>query len=92
VLFCVQMKTSTMTVRIPVELKRRLDRLACSTTRSRAWLAQDAIESYVTLNEWHVQAIHQGMNDADAARFVEHTKIAAWLRTWGGSSEKKPPR
>jgi predicted transcriptional regulator len=81
--------TTTMTVRLPVELKKRMERLARSTSRSRAWLAVDAIETYVSLNEWQVQAIKEGIADADAGRVVPHDEVMAMMRSWGGKKRER---
>ena len=39
-------ETTTMTIRVPVELKAKLDRLAGLTDRSRSYLAAEALEIY----------------------------------------------
>src|SRR5438034_4471105 len=75
--------STTMTVRLPVRLKRRLAVLAETTDRSASFLTVEAIESYVDLNEWQVAAIREGVADADAERFVEHDDVDSWLKTWG---------
>ncbi|MDP1730732.1 MAG: ribbon-helix-helix protein, CopG family, partial [Devosia sp.] len=36
--------TTTITIRVPVEIKQKLDRLAEATKRSRSYLAADALE------------------------------------------------
>ena len=81
-----------MTVRVPVRLKQRLAALAESTDRSASFLAAEALESYVDLNEWQVAAIREGVADADADRFVEHAEVEAWLKTWGRPEAKPRPR
>ena len=84
--------STTMTVRLPVSLRKRLEKLARATTRSRSFLALEALESYVALNEWQIEAIQEGIADADAGRFVDDGKMAAWLGSWGQKAEKAPPR
>lgn len=70
-------QTTTMTIRLPVEAKNRLDALATATERSRAYLAAKAIEEYLDLQEWQIQAIQEAVKEADSptAVFLEHDDV-----------------
>jgi RHH-type rel operon transcriptional repressor/antitoxin RelB len=46
------MNTDTVSVRLARSTKARLQQLAKSTGRSRAYLAAEAIEEYLDINEW----------------------------------------
>ena len=70
---------TTLTVRLPAELKDRLDRLAHVTERSKAWLAVDALQRYVELNEWQIGKIEAGIRAADAGDFATDQQVAAVL-------------
>ena len=84
--------STTLTVRLSPQLKRRLDRLAKATKRSKSFLTLNAIESFVDLNEWQVSAIRDGIKSADAGDLVEHEQVEAWLSTWGTKREAQPPK
>ena len=43
--------TTTLTIRVPANLKRRLDKLARKSKLSKSWLATDAVEQYVAEQE-----------------------------------------
>jgi predicted transcriptional regulator len=58
-------ETTTITVRIPLELKAKLDRLALVTDRSRSFLALEALESYLQYELEIVDGILEGIADAD---------------------------
>ena len=75
-------KTATVTVRLPLEVKERLDRLAGATERSRSWLAQDAIASYVDREEWQIREIEAGVRDADAGDFASPEELEAFMEKW----------
>jgi len=62
--------TAPMTIRLPVELKDRLDKLAEATERSRSWLTQDAVRTYLELQDWQVSEIEGGVREADAGEFA----------------------
>lgn len=84
-----------MTLRLDDETHRRLDRLASSTERSKAFLAAKALNDYLDMNEWQVEEIRQTLEAADRApvsAFVEHRRVTSWLKSWGSESEGEPPR
>ncbi len=76
------MDTSTMTVRLPDEIKKRLDKLAKATDRSKSWLAADAIRSYIELQEWQIQEIKAGVEEADAGKFASDAEVQAVITKW----------
>ena len=82
-----------MTLRLDPGILRRLDQLAQATDRSKAWLAAQAVKTYLDLNEWQIKAITGAVARADRqdAQFVTDEEVDAWLATWGTSKERKPP-
>ena len=80
-----------MTLRLDPGVLRRLDELAQATDRSRAWLAAQAVRTYLDLNEWQIKAIRNAVERADrrGTKFLTHDEVDAWLATWG-SQERKP--
>ena len=77
-------KTSSISLRMPEELAARLDNLAKATDCSRSSLATLAIEEFVALQEWQVEAIKEGIADAEQGRILPHEKAISELETWGG--------
>ena len=51
------MNTETFSVRLDPSAKKRLQKLAKSTGRSRAFLAAEAISAYLDTNEWQISGI-----------------------------------
>ena len=51
------MSTTTLTVRVRPEIAERLKMLSQATQRTKSYLAAEAIEEYLAVQEWHVQAI-----------------------------------
>jgi RHH-type rel operon transcriptional repressor/antitoxin RelB len=72
-----------ISVRVENDLAKRLDRLAKATDRSKSYLAAQAIEEYVALQEWQVQAIQEGIAAAKRGEVVSHDKASAELKRWG---------
>ena len=68
-------ETTTITVRIPVELREKLDRLAATTKRSRSYLAVEALGPYLAYELDIVEGILRGMEDAKAGRVTPHSQV-----------------
>ena len=84
--------SQTMTLRLDPDTLRRLDDLAQATDRSKAWLAAQAVKTYLDLNEWQIAAIHQAVVKADRrnTKFFTQEEVDAWLTTWGTPQEREP--
>ena len=85
-------RTAPLTLRVDKATRQRLDRLAKATSRTRAYLAADAIQRYLDQNEWQTEAIQEGVASAEAGELVEHDQVSTWLQSWGTKGEKKRPR
>jgi predicted transcriptional regulator len=86
------MSSSTFTVRVDTAVKKRLERLAKSTGRSRSFLAAEAISEYLSVNEWQIAGIKRAIESADRGDGVQHDHVKAWIDSWGTKTERPPPR
>ena len=75
--------STTMTIRLELELKQRLDRLAEVTHRSKSFLAAEALRDYVELNEWQIQEIKDAVKEADDGDFASDQTVSKALSKWG---------
>jgi predicted transcriptional regulator len=71
-----------MTVRLPAQVKDRLEKLAKSTDRSKAYLASQAIEEYLDVQEWQVKAIQDAIGETDSPNpvFYDHEEVQTKLK------------
>ena len=76
-------ETLTFTVRVPADLKKRVDKLAKAMDRSRSWLTADALRTYVAEQQWQLAEIEEGLRDAEAGLVVPHEEVERWLESWG---------
>ena len=76
------METSTITVRIPLNIKEQLNHLAEATHRSKSWLAAEALNRYLELNTWQVAEIRQGIQEADRKEFAAGEDVDAVFAKW----------
>ena len=67
-------------LRLPKGTKDRLQELADATGRTKAFLAQDAIERYLELESWQIQAIQEGVKAVDDGKIVSYENIK---QEWG---------
>ena len=78
------MKSITMTLRLEARLKKRLEKLAESTHRSRSFLAAEAIREFVELNEWQIHEIQKGVEEAERGDFATAKEVAKVMKKWSG--------
>ena len=86
------MSSTTFTVRVDSAIKRRLEKLAKSTGRSRSFLAAEAIGEFVDVNEWQIAGIKSAMQSLDRGEGVAHEQVKQWVRSWGGRKERPAPK
>ena len=84
--------TETLSIRIDVETKKRLDALAKSSKRSKSYLAAEAIAVYVESEAWQLEELHVGKAELVAGQGVGHEKVTKWLKSWEKPGETKAPR
>jgi RHH-type transcriptional regulator, rel operon repressor / antitoxin RelB len=85
------MRSTTFTVRVDATAKKRLEKLAKSTGRSRSFLAAEAINEYLDVNEWQVAGIKRAIASLDRGEGVSHQRVKDWVTSWGGSKERPVP-
>lgn len=85
------MPSTTFTVRVDAAAKMRLEQLAKSTGRSRSFLAAEAINEYLDVNEWQVAGIKQAIASLDDGQGVTHDAVLDWVDSWDGDREHPLP-
>jgi RHH-type transcriptional regulator, rel operon repressor / antitoxin RelB len=86
------MTSSTLTIRVATTQKKRLEALSKSTGRSRSFLAADALETYLNVNEWQVAGIKAAIKSMDSNSGADHADVETWVSSWSkpGGVAKKP--
>jgi predicted transcriptional regulator len=72
--------STTLTVRVSPQVKKRLGRLAAHTKRTRSYLAAEAISDFVDRELAIVEGIERGLEDMHAGRVVPHKTAMRRLR------------
>ncbi len=86
------MSTSTISIRVPDELKKQLEALSRVTHRSKSYLASRALKEYVHRNAWKTEALQKAVIEADKGIFVSGEAVNDWLESWGTAQEKNAPK
>jgi len=81
-----------LTLRLPSEVLAHLDEIAAATGRSRAELAEEAVQQYLDVQGWQIEGIRQAIEEADRDEpGVPHERVAEWLESWGTDDERPQP-
>ncbi len=86
------MSSTTFTVRVESEVKKRLEKLAKNTGRSRSFLAAEALNEYLDVNEWQVAGVKEAIASLDRGEGVPHEEVKDWVKSWGRKRERPAPR
>ncbi len=86
------MASTTLTVRLPPELKDRLGKLAERTRRTKSFLAWEAIAGYVERELEIVAGIERGLDDMMAGRVVPHEDVMADIDATIKRAKTRPPK
>ena len=86
------MPSTTFTVRVKREVKKRLEKLAKSTGRTRSFLAAEALNDYLDVNEWQVAGVKRAIASLDRGEGVTHAEVKDWVKTWGRKRERPVPK
>ncbi|WP_416409626.1 CopG family ribbon-helix-helix protein [Agrobacterium rosae] len=67
---------TAFTIRVPDEVANRLNEIAQKLDRSRSYMAAQAIEDFVSREEWQLAEIEAGIAEADRGEFASDEDVA----------------
>ena len=74
--------SSVLTLRLDPKLKKQLDLLSEATSRSRSFVAAEAIREYVALNNWQIDETAKAVSEADRGDFAPDKDVQRTLKKW----------
>jgi len=85
------MPSTTFTVRVDPQVKKRLEKLAKSTGRTRSFLAAEALDTYLDVHAWQVAGVKRAIASLDRGDGIPHNKVKEWVNSWGRKRERQAP-
>lgn len=85
-------QSTTFSIRLKPEIKKRLAKLAKDSGRSSNFLISDAVESYVSDQERMLAEVRKAEGQVRSGHYVRQADMKAWLLSWGTSQELPPPK
>jgi predicted transcriptional regulator len=83
-----------VSIKLPVKLKTRLQKLGKLKQRSAHWLMKEAIEHYLDTEE-ELEKLKQKTlsrwQEAEKGQVVANNEVISWLNTWGTEQEQERP-
>ena len=67
---------TAFTIRVSDEVADRLDQIAQKLDRSRSYMAAQAIEDFVSREEWQLEEIEAGLAEAESGEFASDEELA----------------
>jgi RHH-type rel operon transcriptional repressor/antitoxin RelB len=77
------MNSVSVSSRVDKAISEKLDVLAKATTRSRSFLISEAIRVYVEDQSWQIEAIKEGVKQADQGKFASNDKVRKTFAKFG---------
>jgi predicted transcriptional regulator len=84
-------KADTFSVRLPEDLKKKVDELARATRRSRSFIVQEAVESYVADRAAYMRELEEALISVDTEGAISGEAMFRWMRSLGTENELPPP-
>jgi RHH-type transcriptional regulator, rel operon repressor / antitoxin RelB len=75
-------ESSVLTLRLDSKLKKQLDQLSRAISRSRSFVAAEAIREYVALNQWQIEETTKAMSEADRGDFASEQEVQRTFKKW----------
>ncbi len=76
------MSLKTLTFRTPEEKVAALDAAASLQQRDRSFILNQAVDQYLSLNDYHLELIDEGIRQADAGNLISHDEVRKMAASW----------
>ncbi len=70
------------TIRMEDTVLDRVDSMAKSVNRSRTWLINQAVEQFLSYEEWFVQEVQAGVNEVANGELASRGKVEQRFSKW----------
>ncbi len=77
------MESIPVSSRVGKTVSEKLDMLSKATSRSRSFLISEAIKTYVEDQAWQIEAIKEGVEQANQGKFASNDKVRKTFAKFG---------
>ena len=78
----------TVTFRAAEEKIVALDSLAEVQQRDRSFLINEAVDQYLSLNNYHRELIEEGIREVKAGKVIDHEEVKRKVASWSAKGKK----
>ena len=75
------------TIRMEDKTLDRIDSMAKSLSRSRTWIINQAIERYISYEEWFAHEVKSGLNEMQNGDLSSSEEVRNKLQKWGVNAD-----
>ncbi|MCK5069022.1 MAG: ribbon-helix-helix protein, CopG family [Desulfocapsa sp.] len=75
------------TIRMEDTVLDRLDSMAKSVNRSRTWVINQAVERFLSYEEWFVQEVQAGINDVANGEIASQENVEERFSKWNVNAD-----
>ena len=76
------MDKHTVSFRLDSDKVEALDALAEVLDRDRSYLLNEAVRTYLDVQQWHIEQIKAGLRQADAGQLIPHEDAKKLVAKW----------
>jgi predicted transcriptional regulator len=71
-------ETKTITAQVSSSLLEQIDKVAAQSARSRDWVINEALATWLSLEEEDDRLTREAMAEIDAGLVIDHEEVQAW--------------
>lgn len=75
------------TIRMEDAVLDRVDSMAKSVNRSRTWVINQAVERFLSYEEWFVQEVESGINEVTKGEIASHKEVEERFAKWNVNAD-----
>ncbi len=75
------------TIRMEDTVLDRVDSMAESVNRSRTWIINQAVERFLSYEEWFIQEVQAGVNEVASGKIASQEKVEKHFAKWNVNAD-----
>jgi predicted transcriptional regulator len=84
--------STTITIRVDRAVKERLEIVARRMKRSKSFIAGEAIQEYLAVQDWQDARIREALAAVERGEVIANDDVVEWVESWGTDNELPVPK